>query len=206
MASRKQQFLSDYIDAVHGGLFWGLGDRQSDALARQIAMSPILAANAALLTATLTDSSQPPPPRASVSYRPNQAFSDEIDRQIARDQQQQPRKSGPKNSARARGDVSPGKNITLTLDPKTPLVSPKLEIEVDFGGDASHWNDIRLIEMTLGSARLPFHPIPIFPGKSAKDLRGVILEGMTISHDSQLKATFQNVSNTTKTVSISAES
>jgi hypothetical protein len=199
MASRKQQFLSDYIDAVHGGLFDSMGDRQSDALARQIAMSPILAANAALLTTTLTDSSQPPPPRASVSYRPNQAFSDEIDRQIARDQQQQPRKSGPKNSARARGDVSPGKNITLTLDPKTPLVSPKLEIEVDFGGDASHWNDIRLIEMTLGSK-------PIFPGKSAKDLRGVILEGMTISHDSQLKATFQNVSNTTKTVSISAGS
>jgi hypothetical protein len=38
------------------------------------------------------------------------------------------------------------------------------------------------------------------------ELRGLILEGMTISHDNPLKATFQNVSNKTKTVSISAGS
>jgi len=199
MASRKQQFWSDYIDAVHGGLFHGMGDRQSDALARQIAMSPILAANAALLTATLTDSSPKASPSASTSYRPNQAFSDEIDRQIAQDRQRTPKSSRFKNSAHARGDVAPGKNITLTLDPKNPMANPRLDVEVDFMGDSSHWNDIKLIEVSLGNK-------PIFPGKPASELRGLILEGMTISHDNPLKATFQNVSNKTKTVSISAGS
>jgi hypothetical protein len=197
MASRKQQFLSDYIDAVHGGLFHGMGDRQSDALARQIAMSPILAANAALLATTLIDSPRKTSPSSPTSYRPNQAFSDEIDRQIARDQQQPSHKSGSKNVVRARGDVSPGKTLTLTLDPKNPMVNPRLEAEVDFEGDASRWQDIKLIGISLGNK-------PILPGKPANELNKLVLEGMTISHDNQLKATFQNMSNKTKTVDLIA--
>ena len=63
----------------------GMGDRQSNALALQIAMAPTTAALYAPLTATLTESLPKTPPKAPAPDLSNQSFSSEIDRQIAED-------------------------------------------------------------------------------------------------------------------------
>lgn len=80
-----------------------------------------------------------------------------------------------------RSTVAPGKIITLVLSPEKPIVNPILFISDE--GDRSH---VRIIELSLGDK-------PMFPGKSANDLYGVNLNGMTISNNNPLKATLQNI-------------
>jgi len=83
MASHRQHKLDRILDLSGPGTYneetgrWsqarpssGMGDRQSDALARQIAMAPILNANAALLATTFADSSAFKSPSGTPSSNP----------------------------------------------------------------------------------------------------------------------------------------
>lgn len=208
MASRRQERLGRYLDStrslqvgeeerelsLHGGASereafarrTNMGDRQSDALARQIAIATPIATAAALMLATDSPASSKSSAPAS---RTNQAFADEVDRQNAQKRSSE-RTSKYDGWYREQGKVDPGKSITLVLNPKTPIANPKLFI--DDGGDRSN---VKILSMLLGGK-------PILENKSAQDLYGTVLDGVTISSSNPLSATVQNISKISRTIGV----
>jgi len=143
-------------------------------------------ATAAMLALT-ADSPRSTTPSASPT-RSNQALADEIDRQNA--QHKGSSKSEYKGWYRKDGRVDPDKSITLILNPEKPITNPKLFID-----DDGNRTNVKIVSLTLGGR-------PIFPGKSANDLYGIILDGQTISNNNPLSATLQNISKTNRTLAV----
>jgi len=164
---------------------FSVGDRASDRLAMQVAMTMPIATAAAL---ALTDQSSRPSSSAPTAswYHPNQAFADEIDRQIAQDKLSPAKKSKYNGWIRREMMAPPGKTVTITLFSDRPIVNPLLH--VDSGGSK---DDMKTLGVTLGGK-------PILVGKTTDDLwKGVVMDGMTITKDAPLRVTLQNT-NTTK--------
>jgi len=204
MASRRQKALSSYLDgnpfvgdeeialACEGGSSElqamirrlgrsDVGDRRDDRLARTIALAP-LAAIPILAMADSTRRSAPASsqPSYASSKRGKGSFSDEIDRQIAarRDEPVKPQKYD--GWWRMNGKAAPGKTIELVLDPKKPIVDPKLFVDTE--GEPEN---MQIVGITLGGR-------PFLVNKKADELRGIELKGVTISSSNPLKITILN--------------
>jgi hypothetical protein len=140
MASHRQHKLDRILDLSGPGTYneetgrWsqarpssGIGDRQSDALARQIAMAPILNANAALLATTFADSSQKAPSRTSTPNS-NADFNSAIDESIARSRKSSEQRDEEDRQEKAR--LEDKKRRLQALPPSHNDISPDLATQM----------------------------------------------------------------------------
>jgi len=158
-----------------------VGDRQSDALARQMAMAPVLDK---LLHPDLPVDS---PSRSSSSQKTsqtNQALYDEIDRQLSSPDRTKRRTTEKTHDDWAWDSVflDPGERRDLVLSSKTPVKNPK--IKMDFGTpEPSKY--FKLLSITQDGKT-------ILASASINDLiKGVIFQG-TASKDHPIKISVLN--------------
>jgi hypothetical protein len=189
MASRRQERLGRYLDstrslqvgeeerelALHGGASereafarrTNMGDRQSDALARQIAIATPIATAAALMLATDSPASSKSSAPAS---RTNQAFSDEVNRQIATNKQSTISAQNP-NIDDYSLFLDPNETGIVVLGPLNLVKNPHISLYTGW-----NYNDFKVVGVSQNNkAILPGASIDsfkkglIFPGSVDKD-------------------------------------
>lgn len=159
-----------------------MGDRQSDALARQIAMAPVY--DKLLHPNMQTDAPSIQKTSSSPSVDSNQALREEIDRQNSK-------KSTSKKIAEKTDQawdsafLDPASYGELILSPKTPVKNPRIAATTDDG--KSGLNNFKLSYITQDRK-------PVLTSASLKDLgNGVIFSG-TVDKNHPIKISVLNTS------------
>jgi hypothetical protein len=144
-----------------------MGDRQSDALARQIAIATPIATAAALM---LTDDSRAQTKAAPAAYHSNQALSDEIDRQNAQHRQPVKTKDNPNNDNYSLF-LDPNSTGVIVLGPSSTATNPIISVNTQW-----EYQNFKVVNVTQNNKTvLPNASIAslqkglVFPGSVDKD-------------------------------------